>query len=226
MTEKPILFSTEMVKAILADRKTQTRRVVKFQKRRPEWDSPHTWNGSVAHVDGGGNWIWWSGGNDSKLAERTKQLYPNGEGVPCPYGKPGDLLWVRETWGVHSQFDHFAPSKVPPNPLNGTVVFYRASDPLFDGKWRPSIHMPRWASRITLRVTDVRVERVQDITLEAAISEGVGTAAPRNSRQYALGIGTERVEFANLWDAINAKRGYSWQSNPWVWAVEFERVTP
>ena len=120
----------------------------------------------------------------------------------CPYGEPGENLWLRETF----QWDGV-----------GTDVVYRAdfddetAKSIVEGsgdRWRPSIYMPRWASRILLDVTDVRVERLQDISESDAMSEGVASLD----------------EFKCLWDAINGKRGYSWDSNPWVWVVSFRRV--
>jgi hypothetical protein len=136
----------------------------------------------------------------------------------CPYGLPGDRLWVRETW----EYDDSRPNS----------YFYRA-DPAPDGfienpeaawRWRPSIHMPREASRILLEVTAVRVERLQDISVPDALREGIECDdAEERAMIEAIGDGDDRHKeaFANLWDSINAKRGYGWDSNPWVWVVEF-----
>lgn len=214
MTEKPILFSASMVQAILAGRKTQTRRVVKPQ---PEWQERQ---GLV--VPG---WSWEHGG--VKLNGWPDRKRFAGELVDkCPYGKPGDILWVRETWRPE-ELKESGPDG--PEGLDGTrykadgafrsIENSREASDLFGEarykflksghEWRPSIFMPRWASRLTLRVTGVRVERVKDISEADARAEGV----------------TAWVfvpEFKKLWDAINAKLGYSWESNPWVWVVEFE----
>lgn len=183
MKERPILFSTEMVKAILDCRKTMTRRVVKPQ--------------SLFE------------GKDGIITR-----YPNQEG--CPYGQVGDRLWVRET---------FCYKRDPITAITSDNEFwYRATNPEVikiddDGShafrkdgwsaspWLPSIHMPRKASRITLEITNIRVERVQDITAGDTVKEGV-----------------TGMSFQPLWDSINAKRGYSWQSNPWVWVIEFRQV--
>ena len=122
----------------------------------------------------------------------------------CPYGGHGDRLWVREThWRAEGE------------GTGGKVRFlqYKATspdDPPLGDRWRPSIHMPRWASRITLEVTGVRVERVQDISNEDVHAEGF---AP---------WGDKYLSFADLWDSINANRGYGWDANPWVWVVEFK----
>jgi len=133
----------------------------------------------------------------------------------CPYGKPGDRLWVRETW-------QFTGTELNVEP--GYV--YRATDPdwseMEGWKWRPSIFMPRDASRILLEVTGVRVERVQEITEDDARAEGC-----QGEPEYTSKGGQGWVydfEFQKLWDSINAKRGYSWESNPWVWVVSFRRV--
>lgn len=228
MSEKPILFSGEMVRAILAGRKTQTRRVV---KQGPVLDS-YNEIGS------------WDGPGDE--GEYTLSL--------CPYGKPGDTLWVRETWYC----DDYRVQRGPYKEVDGAkeMTVYRADDPTpYEAEqptWRPSIHMPRWASRITLRVTDVRVERVQDISEEDAIAEGIqvfgatpkdvlvaimATMTPVSRRAFlasalALAIGvldviagrrepTNAQAYAVLWDKINAKK-HPWSANPWAWVVKFE----
>ena len=125
----------------------------------------------------------------------------------CPYGQPGDRLWVRETFGHFERNENFAP---------GCEVFYRADgESLAVERWRPSIHMPRWASRITLEVTGVRVERLQDISEADATAEGV-SAIPDEMRRA-----TPRCDFQALWQSINGPD--SWAANPWVWIVEFRR---
>lgn len=162
--EHPILFSGQMVNAILTGKKTQTRRVIKPQSLLDN----HT---------------------------RVDACYK------CPYGAPGDLLWVRETFDVRTV-------------AGDTVVFYRA-DCGSDGdgaKWKPSIFMPRALSRISLKITDVRVERLQEMKREEAEAEGIGDSP------------LWRPAFKQLWDAINAKRGHSWDSNPWVWVIKFEVI--
>jgi len=209
MNEKPILFSGGMVRAILDGTKTMTRRVVK----KPAW-SPMSQEMFYAGID---------------LGVREKMKFTN-----CPYGKPGDGLWVRETWATGWNTMHTQPSKITP----GTYVEYKAGPPtLFSSnfyKWRSPIYMPRWASRITLEVISVRVERVQDISEEDAIAEGCSGEpcdhpnpvmpgacedCMNSGYQYPPGL-----EFLDLWDSINAKRGYPWESNPWVWAVDFKKV--
>jgi len=205
-----LLFLGEMVKAILGGAKTQTRRVIKPQ-------SGNMWEKRI---------------DDSVWADILEES-GDWKRVPCPYGKVGDLLWVRETW-------------CPANSENGPVVCYRAdlhrrylvdeSYPVdydrfpagrnawlcwandlesgTEGEWRPSIFMPRWASRIMLRVVDIRVERLQEITEEDAKAEGVaGWHDTTDGTIY-------RPEFQLLWDRINGKRA-PWASNPWVWVIGF-----
>ncbi|MEE9159882.1 MAG: hypothetical protein V3U60_16045 [Gammaproteobacteria bacterium] len=208
--ERPILFSGEMVRVILAGDKTQTRRVVKPQ---PTCFIPGAYFDAY---NGGPQWNWWTQNN--RLC--------NGDTImKCPYGVPGERLWVRETWAVHEGADKFAPRMLHPGWASGDVWF-RADDraPLVSirdrGKWRPSRYMPRWASRITLEVTGVRVERVQDISEADAKSEG---CAQRRVDRSPGGL-TAIEEFAALWESINAKRGFCWDVNPWVWVVEFRRL--
>ena len=195
MSEKPILFSAPMVRAILDGTKTQTRRVVK-----PQWLPGAAKSFPAYELDDG------------------RFGFANEEDVwICPYGRPGDHLWVRETFNA-DWCDH---------------VIYRADSSsakeagyTSEPKWKPSIFMPRKHSRILLRVTDIRVERVQDVSNDDAIAEGVDPRhGPLASDTLPRETGNQNA-FRALWDSINAKRGYSWKSNPWVWAVTFERVTP
>ena len=177
MNEYPILFNTEMVRAILAGKKTQTRRVMKPQ---PD-ETKARWTGE--------RWEFHMG-------------YPIGHDVPkCPYGKPGDKLWVRETWCPNYYSDGRVGYKADwRNPLPEVVA---------ETKWKPSIFMPKSAARIWLEIVDVRVERVRSITSTDAIAEGIN-------------IDTEN--FHELWNSINAKRGFGWDVNPWVWVVEFSKT--
>lgn len=201
--EHPILFSGPMVRAILDGTKTQTRRAVKPQPR----DVP---DGSyVDAYNHTSDWCFWSA--DNRLVNSVGPIDKTCM-WRCPYGKPGDLLWVRETWAKRcADAEQFGTEE----------VLYKATSMLIvPPAWKPSIHMPRWASRITLRVTDVRVQRVQEISEEDAIAEGC-RGELRGDTIYP-----PHAQFAELWDSINAKRGHSWESNPWVWAVTFERVTP
>ena len=203
MKEKPILFSTPMVQAILDGRKTQTRRIIKPQ---PE---------SVDHVSH--KTIPYNGSPEFLLSN-----------LKCPYGQIGDMLWVRETWW-HNR-ETWGDSE---------VFLYRADFPI-DGydhvdayKWKPSIFMPKDVCRIKLRITDIRVERLQDISEEGAIAEGVGSGFQMNAgypdyEHIVNGVctitqDTAKMSYWSLWDSINGKG--SWDKNPWVWVITFERIT-
>ena len=210
MKERPILFSDAMVRAILDGTKTQTRRVVKLIGLR------HT-DVDAWHLDG----VQWEAGAYIEGNPASMGFYR------CPYGEPGDRLWVRETWWKGSEDEGEAPSRDRGSPVEyradtsvdapgGWDAEPRTNRPAW-ARWRPSIHMPRWASRITLELTDVRVQRVRDITDEDARAEGV--------RATVGGDLAHRAEFALLWDFINLNRA-SWASNPWVWALTFKRGTP
>lgn len=201
---KPILFSGEMVLALLAGRKTQTRRIIKNQ--------PMT--------DYGVEWFFASGGIAFCCGGIVLEV--------CPYAKRyGDLLWVRETTKVdYETTDTATLSKYCAD--NAPVLVTGCSDPKFNGSvdhWhysrdiRPSIHMPRNLSRLTLMITRVRAERVADISDDDAIAEGItGTESSEWGNEQAI----ER--FSDLWDSLNKSRGYGWDENPWVWVLEFEVI--
>ncbi len=194
---RPILFSGPMVRAILDGRKNVTRRVVHAR-------------GDVLHMIDGEPW--------------RSNIYGM-QRIKCPYGAPGDRLWVRETFALSIRDPDSVVERDVRDPSHWDGPVYREG---YDGgewthyedgarttvspPWRPSIHMPRWASRITLEIIGVRVERLHAITEQEAIREGVEeTGFPRDT-------------FRALWDKINGKRA-PWDSNPWVWRVEFRRVT-
>ena len=145
----------------------------------------------------------------------TEPFLPFTAECPCPYGHPGDRLWVRETWRVNGNKHDYAIA-------SRDDVFYRADESYNEGVgWKPSIHMPRMFSRLPLEVTGVRVERVQDISYADCVAEGIVDVARAEKRTRRVGEAPIE-QFAALWDSINAKRGYSWESNPWVWVVEFK----
>jgi hypothetical protein len=196
MSEHPILFSAPMVRAIIEGRKTQTRRVVK-----PQPDKHAT------------SWVKSADGGEWKPVEDfpSRVALVVGEWVRCPYGRPGDLLWVRETWREAGSIQR-ADGKIPTSGIPDEVYYY-ADDKaaVYDGPWRSSIHMPRWASRLTLRITDVRVQRVQEISEADAFDEGISGGD---------WLGDPVGEYAKLWDSINGKRA-PWASNPFCWALTF-----
>ncbi|MER3188659.1 hypothetical protein ABUJ41_20295 [Salmonella enterica subsp. enterica serovar Chester] len=196
MNERGMIFNAEMVRAILEGRKTQTRRPIKWKQTRFT---------EIGEREDGSNWPW------SEDTEKACDYWH-----PCPFGAVGDRIWVRETFGWQIRRD----------PVGGTGEFrvYRATTPdavryqtasgeAAPMKWVPSIHMPRRASRITLEITDVRVERLNSITESDAEAEGVTDT----------GFGYLLVDgFRYLWKSIYGDD--SWQANPWVWVIEFKRV--
>lgn len=209
MKELPFVCRDHDVRAILEGRKTMTRRIV---KPKPLWVG------------------------DPYIPFKTPDANPKGI-INCPFGQPGDRLWVRETWAQATDFDY---------PRNH--FFYRATyingGPYDDvKKWRPSIHMPRWASRITLEIVSIRVERLQEISEEDAIAEGIKTEIGivdircyggdpveiKGTRYFfdspkcdEYGYEDPVSAYAALWESINGPG--SWDANPWVWVVEFKRI--
>lgn len=198
MKERPILFSGPMVRAILEGRKTQTRRVVKHKQ--PLFEAPHSF----------------------KAYQTTEGVFgfeSYDETVRCPYGQPGDRLWVRETWAYSHQCEHYNHL----HERNDSFIYRATNEACGPKKWRPPIHMPRWASRITLEVTGVRVERVLDISEEDARDEGppdiFNDTWPTIAEYHPIDA------FRTLWNSINGnKPGRSWDDNPWVWVIEFKRI--
>lgn len=213
--ERPIIFSAPMVRALLVSRKTQTRRIIKFPKSvlvdtdvRPYLSTvDNEWMFDIRHHPGAAC------------------------SIKCPYGVPGDVLYARETWGVAPSFDDSfdavrrgeeLPNKLLARPVSAWKqwIVFRAGGGVFDPdqKWRRTIHMPKWAARIWLRITDVRVQRVQDISEEDARAEGV--------EQFMRGTTRSADEcrnlFAGLWDDIHGPD--AWARNDWVWAISFERT--
>lgn len=156
-----------------------------------------------------------------------------GEPVVCPYGQPGDRLWVRETWGLHlhGDFTYWCRDSVSGRGaeelLASWEIAYAADATSTYDHWRPSIFMPRWASRITLEITDVRVERLQDISEADAIAEGVDRLPDDDGwRDYLGKCGGYKnavVSYRSLWESINGPG--SWAANPWVWVIGYRRVT-
>lgn len=232
MADRPILFSAPMVRALLDGTKTQTRRVVKPQFAADAEPAEMCATNERGHQISGHSGLWWDDttGNDEQA-------------VRCPYGQPRDRLWVREAWAPGDDMV-FGVSKDDPE-----TVLYRADKAAlhWDGKamatpmdtyafnwdavrWRPSIHMPRFASRITLEVTAVRVERLQDISEADAIAEGIARSGEGFERFHVDPEAPEGQPFTRnpvlaykgVWEQINGAG--SWDENPWVWAITFRRV--
>lgn len=235
MRERPILFSGEMVRAILKGRKTQTRRIVKVQPENVVQDSFGRFG--------------------------TDNGYSFTGYIECPYGRPGDRLWVRETWAdVTRAFQSYDCEDIQNVAFRADGSVYVAGGAyleklgdsgIFVKKWKPSIFLPRYASRITLEITSIRVERLQAISEADAMAEGVPVGqratVPGGKHANCVNCGQHRNQhvgqvrgcfggtgdifstntyrggFAFLWDQINGKRA-SWTSNPWVWVIEFKRA--
>jgi hypothetical protein len=193
MKERPILFNGSMIRAILSGKKTVTRRAL-TKSRHPEEIFPCDYSKEEAMVELGSTRLgtrWWKS---------------------CPYGKPGDRLWVRETW---------AEVSVTQAPDQKWIVYRECDNRTdFGGPWKPSIFMPRRASRILLEVTDVRVERLHAITNQQCIAEGC--SGGRGSIPRYIGNATVQEHFRHIWEST----GGDYHANPWVWVVEFKQVVP
>ena len=214
MRELPILMQEWGVRASLEGRKTQTRRVIKPQPERHH-----------AHLE-------MRQDSERIYFADMKYCYE----AMCPYGQPGDGLWVRETWSPWADAStQLLVAKA------GEKVIYR--EDYLDGAlpvvlggdyhWHPSIHMPKWAARLWLEVKAVRVERVQDITPQEIEAEGLDfievcerhwVQKTANGYPYEAYAEAMEREFISLWNSINAKRGFGWDVNPWVWVIEYERI--
>ncbi len=205
-----ILFGPEMVRKILDGRKTQTRRVITLQPPGRPSLIGDTWEYSKfgAHVH-----------SDCRYWEK-----------PCPYGVPGDLLYCKENWRfIGTDMNRLGRT----HSTQDVVIEYQSDDAsrTIEIDWReaekwmarkrggkPSIHMPKWASRLWLRITDVRVERLQDICLKDIEAEGI------KDDRATWNAPIQQAKFSELWDSINEKRGYGWDANPWCWILTYERT--
>lgn len=200
--EKPIPFSAPMIQAVLADSKTQTRRIMKPQP--------------IAMVGGGAIPC----SSFAPAAGQGQRYKP----IACPYGKVGDQLWVREAWRAPASCNHLPPRSISDSEAVRFIADEVAGpDPGF-GKGRPGMFMPRWASRLQLELTEVRAERLQDISQADAIAEGAPpshSSIDRISREFGFDD-FPRSWYAQLWDDINGAG--SWAANPWVWVVSFRRI--
>lgn len=205
MKEYPIIFRADMVKSILEGRKTQTRRVIKPQLESDAVDiGMH--KGFISY--------------HRKIQCDGSSHLGDWQHIKCPYGQAGDRLWVRETWALYL-----------PQYYKKKEVFYRADGEINKSfisphrvfKWRPSIHMPRWASRILLEITEIRVERVQEITHDDCIREGIRPSIPdwhfEDLSRYVFYV---KDMFRILWNSIHGTD--AWERNDWVWVVSFKRV--
>lgn len=198
MTCKPILFNVDMVRAILMGQKTQTRRVIKPQPTNPRWNNI--------------GWLGWDDGHGYRMKP------------PC---EDGDVLWVRETWSTTDKCDLY-----PNWPTDAIHYIYKADDPdcsaAKEARWYPSIHMPKQAARIFLRVKEVRVEYLQEIAVDGCAAEGIWDDYKTYSEKYHENLkkAAYRKVFSELWNSTIKKADlpkYGWDANPWVWVIEFER---
>ncbi|WP_353802407.1 hypothetical protein AB8Z62_07315 [Klebsiella pneumoniae subsp. pneumoniae] len=212
MKERGMIFNGEMVRAILDGRKTQTRRPIKWKQTRFT---------EIGEREDGSKWPW------SEDAEHACDFWH-----PCPFGAVGDRIWVRETFAALEPGSY---EQAKPQEGHCQDLRYAATDRLAKSdadirgyKWVPSIHMPRWASRILLEITDVRVERLNAISEEDATAEGVppaGSLLPDYPGTFLTPKGdfaTAKVAFQRLWESIYGEE--SWNANPWVWVISFERI--
>lgn len=187
--ERPIIFSSEMVRAILDGRKTQERRVVKgWYLNLVE---------EVLRVNG--KWV-----EDTLEYELTS-----------PFGRVGDRLFVKETWRVFGGREYEYQQDPKSLQFKATDEGHHTLD------WRPSIHMPRWASRITLEITNIRVENLQDISEEDAKAEG---CLPLVEEDGSVTCGRRKTVFTRLWNSLHKKDGFEWDKNHWVWVIEFKKI--
>ncbi|HHL0058154.1 TPA: hypothetical protein ACQZLG_004445 [Klebsiella pneumoniae] len=199
MSERGMIFNAEMVRALLDGRKTQTRRPIKWKQTRFT---------EIGEREDGSKWPW------SEDAEHACDFWH-----PCPFGAVGDRIWVREAFRVYSRATDVATLVYKASERNSWTEQTRrvpvavCNKPATPEKWIPSLHMPRWASRILLEITGVRVERLRSMSQDDARAEGVIAAS---------GPMEAGLAFRELWDSIYGEE--SWKANPWVWVIEFKRV--
>lgn len=234
--EHPILFSGEMVRAILDGRKTQTRRIISIRNTIRTEDVYTNHNAEITNVSGHRGSFWTFGLSWDVVGI---EQYDNTT-IKCPFGQVGDYLWVRESLRrarrlefLESKF--FNSEGVPEEYQKWTAQYreYPTAVPYAKGakegwcgtalwQWKnktiPSFHMPRWASRITLHIIDIRVERLQNISIDDIYKEGFYKFSGNPGDE-----GTYIHQFVNEWDSLYAKQGYSWNNNPWVWVIDFEK---
>ncbi|MDA8499778.1 hypothetical protein [Citrobacter sp. Igbk 17] len=226
MTERGMIFNSEMVRAILDSRKTQTRRIMAIQPEHSELGLRRVIDSKNGRDNGK---YFWSQSDACGLKMRSKVF-------GCPYGEVGDRIWVRETFQGplfdFDQMDAYCKDSTPFEKAKFCVYkadgkpapeFFDADDNLHCC-WRPSIHMPRWASRLLLEIIDIRVERLNAISQADAIAEGAPPSHPSIdcvSQEYGF-PDFSRSWFGQTWQHIYGEE--SWNANPWVWVIEFERI--
>lgn len=201
MKERPILFSTEMVNAIICGLKIMTRRVLNKNTFKLLDAAAKAGEITSYYID------------EKKIDDRDIRYILS----LCPYGEPGDRLWIKEKFRIERPFI----GNIDYDFTNNIIYYYATDHEKYrdNDKWKSSRFMPRWASRINLEITNIRVERLHDITEEDARAEGANRINAGD-----LGMETYKSAFRRLWDSINLKRGYGWYTNPWVWSIEFRRI--
>lgn len=217
--ERGILFQAPLVRAIIAGTKTQTRRLAT-----PNQPIPADLRSFEMRKDPVfGSWVLGPAGSAMVPFFQAAHGWVNAAFGTPKYGVPGDRLWVRETWGfdsgVRADFKPIGERDLSGMNLREYLVFRADESPRAVPYWRPAIHLPRWASRITLEITEVRVERLQAITEEDAKAEGI---VPQEWVDANAPFRSHRGAFQLKWDEINGKKA-SWSSNPFVWAIAFRR---
>jgi len=217
MKERPIIMNAESVRAIQTGTKTQTRRVMRIQPPGENWQLATLLftTGSNKNVDKH-QWVKMDG---DSIIDEDERLFR------CSYGYVGDQLWLREPWrlvgcgeGVPSTIEYRDGTRLE-EPHSSD--YYDWGEGGYPTRWRSPRFMPYWASRITLEITDIRVARLQDISEEDAIAEG----ADISMSVTGLIFGTHRGEYSRLWDLSNEKRGHGWDTNPWVWIINFQPIS-
>lgn len=227
--ERPILFNGDMVRAILEGRKTQTRRLV------PEWQLPKKTMDGAEYISVAQRHPRWGFGVFGKTEAECMGNYNDQYSDLCPFGNRRERLWVRESWSCEYWLSEVKPSERLFAEFPGALTpfppatWYWADGEPNRGDWekpRPSIHMPRWASRITLEITGVRVERLQDISEGDAQAEGVARTghdtAWKDYSRPGIYLAHAKDSFCSLWQSIYGAE--SWNSNPWMWVIEFTRA--
>ena len=206
--ERSIMFTADMVNAIRHSRKTQTRRKITHLR------------GQVKAVK------WWSRdatilqGVQQAMAERLNPIFYTEHCPYNPYGDPGDLLWVKETYRLHTKLEKYIQFRADNSAWALTPYGGLAPVPVssgFEAKWRPSLYMPKWATRIWLQIDKVRVQQLQNIKAAECRAEGLTPETPTTTDTTF----EFPQQFGRLWDSINNKDGYRWTDNPYVWVIEF-----
>lgn len=233
MKETPLLLKADMVRAALSGSKTQTRRLVKLKNCHGVLPGQTMADVALsAYPDGSGKgWIFSSLPPQPNGAEQTKKFYPGNEGINCPYGNTGDRIWARETFSVSRViYDDYNggyegdlyEGKLPKVLPSWACMDYRATAH-GEGPWRPSIHMPRWASRLTLEVVDVRAERLAEISEEDAQAEGIEPVGDKWRNYLSEDLCDDPItSFRSLWESIYGDQ--DWKKNEWVWRIRFKKI--